>query len=179
MTAKQKGIVLGSYTRWKWRVLVWMIGLISSWVTHSLLLTCTHRQYSAIAHLHTFQFTVAHALRFPVTTSRLLATGLDTGIIKVSLNHTLQILPIKTSLHRSTLATNAENSPRTTRELLENYCSLPLRTTSKPASVSPINLWSDMQENLSAFTVVSLLKCVTSLLMRSRDPTPLLCHKWL
>jgi hypothetical protein len=47
-------------------------------VTHTLLITRKHRQYSTIAHLHTFQFTVAHALGFPVSTSRLLATNLNT-----------------------------------------------------------------------------------------------------
>jgi hypothetical protein len=155
--------VLGWYTSLRRRVLVRMIGFISSWVTCPLLITRTHRQYSAIAvaHLHTFQFTVAHALRFSVTTSRLLATDLDTGIITVSLNHTLQILHIYSSLHRCTLATNTKNSPR---------------TTSKWASVSPINLWSDTRKNLCASTVASLLKLVTSLLTRSRDPSPLLCH---
>jgi hypothetical protein len=35
------------------------------------------RQYSAIAILHTFQFTAAHALRFTVFTSRILATDLS------------------------------------------------------------------------------------------------------
>jgi hypothetical protein len=35
-------------------------------------------QYSAIPDVHTFQFTVAHALGFSVSTSRLLATDLNT-----------------------------------------------------------------------------------------------------
>jgi hypothetical protein len=37
-------------------------------------------KYSAIADLHAFQFTVAHALEFSVSTSRLLATDLSTEI---------------------------------------------------------------------------------------------------
>jgi hypothetical protein len=37
-----------------------------------------YRQYSAIADLHNFQFTVADALGFSVSTSRLLATDLNT-----------------------------------------------------------------------------------------------------
>jgi hypothetical protein len=41
-----------------------MIGFISSWFTHSPLIILTHRQYSANADIHTFQFTVAHALGF-------------------------------------------------------------------------------------------------------------------
>jgi hypothetical protein len=94
-------------------------------VAHSPLITLTHRQYSAISHLHTFQFTVAHVLGFPVSTSRLLATYLNTGIITVSLNHTLRILHIKSSLHRSTLYNSR-------RELLENLS----RTPCKRASVS-------------------------------------------
>jgi hypothetical protein len=54
-----------------------MIGFLNSLVTHALLITYKlHRQYSAIADLHTFQFTVAHALGFSVSTSHLLATDL-------------------------------------------------------------------------------------------------------
>jgi hypothetical protein len=48
-----------------------MIGFISTLVKVTL-------KYSAIADLHTFQFTVAHALGFPVFTSRLLGTYLNT-----------------------------------------------------------------------------------------------------
>jgi hypothetical protein len=51
-----------------------MIGFISTLVTRSL----NHTQYRAIADLHTFHFTVAHALRFLVSTSHLLATDLNT-----------------------------------------------------------------------------------------------------
>jgi hypothetical protein len=47
-------------------------------VTHSLInYTQTHRQYSAVSHLHQLQFTAAHALGFSVHTSRLPATDLD------------------------------------------------------------------------------------------------------
>jgi hypothetical protein len=51
-----------------------MIGFIGTSVTSSL----NHTYYSAIADLHTFQFTVAHALGFSVFTSHLLATDLNT-----------------------------------------------------------------------------------------------------
>jgi hypothetical protein len=54
-----------------------MIGFISTSVTSSL----NHNYYSAIADLHKLQFTVAHALGFSVSTSRLLATDLNTGTI--------------------------------------------------------------------------------------------------
>jgi hypothetical protein len=50
------------------------VGLISTFVTLSL----TQILYRAIADLHTFQFTVAHALVLSVFTSRLLATDLNT-----------------------------------------------------------------------------------------------------
>jgi hypothetical protein len=63
----------------KWRILVRMTGFINSLVTHTLLITFKlHRRYSAIADLHTFQFTVAHTLGFSVSISRLLATDLHT-----------------------------------------------------------------------------------------------------
>jgi hypothetical protein len=51
-----------------------MIGFVSTSVTISL----NYNQYSAIADLHTFHFTVAHALGFSVFISRLLATDLNT-----------------------------------------------------------------------------------------------------
>jgi hypothetical protein len=54
-----------------------MIGFISTSVTSSH----NHTQYSAIADLHTFQFTIAHALGFAVSPSRLLAMDLNTGTI--------------------------------------------------------------------------------------------------
>jgi hypothetical protein len=55
------------------RVLEWIIGFIAPYA----FTTRDYRQYSAISILHTFQFTVTHALGFSVFTSRLLATGLS------------------------------------------------------------------------------------------------------
>jgi hypothetical protein len=51
-----------------------MIGLIGSSFTMSL----NYSQYRGIADLHNLQFTVVHALGFSVSTSRLLATDLNT-----------------------------------------------------------------------------------------------------
>jgi hypothetical protein len=65
---------VGWYAWRKWRVLVRTILIISTLVTSSF----NYNQYSDIAVLHTFQFTVAHAVGFPVFTSRLLATDLNT-----------------------------------------------------------------------------------------------------
>jgi hypothetical protein len=42
--------------------------------------TLSYNQYSAIAGLHTLKFTVAHALGFSVSISRILATDFHTGI---------------------------------------------------------------------------------------------------
>jgi hypothetical protein len=53
-----------------------MIGFISTLVTSSL----NYHKYSAIADLHTFQSTVAHALGFSVSISRPLAMDLNTEI---------------------------------------------------------------------------------------------------
>jgi hypothetical protein len=47
-------------------------------VTHSHLIALTYRQYGVIAHLRHLQHTVAHALGFSVSTSRLPVTALDT-----------------------------------------------------------------------------------------------------
>jgi hypothetical protein len=54
-------------------VLDWMIGFI---VPYTFTQVGTTGNYSAIAHLHTFQFTVTHALGFSVFSSRNLATDL-------------------------------------------------------------------------------------------------------
>jgi hypothetical protein len=51
-----------------------MIGFIGASFTVSL----NYNQYRAVADLHNLQFTVAHALGFSVSTSRLLATNLNT-----------------------------------------------------------------------------------------------------
>jgi hypothetical protein len=61
--------------------------IFSTSVTNSL----NHTQYSAIANLHTFQFTVAHAQKFSVSASRLLATDLNTETI--TSNHYEAFLP--------------------------------------------------------------------------------------
>jgi hypothetical protein len=55
-----------------------MIVFVNSQVTHSLVITLKYKQYSVIADLHRLQFTVAHALGFPVSTSRLPATAFNT-----------------------------------------------------------------------------------------------------
>jgi hypothetical protein len=65
----------------KRRVLVRMIGSISTSVTHSLWITLKYRKYNAIADLHNLQFTVPHALGFSVSTSLLLATDLNAETI--------------------------------------------------------------------------------------------------
>jgi hypothetical protein len=61
-----------------------MIGFISTLVTVSL----NYNYYSAISDLHNLQFTVAHALGFSVSTTRLLATDLT-----VTSNHYEVFLP--------------------------------------------------------------------------------------
>jgi hypothetical protein len=48
---------------------------LDDWIYwHLIYITRDYRQYSAIADLHTLQFTVTHALEFSVFTSRILAT---------------------------------------------------------------------------------------------------------
>jgi hypothetical protein len=110
----------------------WDDWIFTSWVTHSLLVTLTHRQYSAIADIHTFQFTVAHAIGFSPSTSRILATNFDTQTTTVSNSkcytyirysiHTLNLhratnfpLLLFTSLHFTLLhfTYNSHSQPRT------------------------------------------------------------------
>jgi hypothetical protein len=66
---------------------------LDDWIYWRLLCTVSlhYNQYSAIADLHNFQFTVAHAIGFSVSTSRIRATGLDTGTI--TSNHYEVFLP--------------------------------------------------------------------------------------
>jgi hypothetical protein len=54
-----------------------MIGFISTSVTVSL----NYKPYSALADLHNFQFTAAHAVGFSVSTSRCLVADLNAGTI--------------------------------------------------------------------------------------------------
>jgi hypothetical protein len=93
----ERSVLLLSRVCWyAWRierVLYRMIGFYSTLVTISL----NYNQYSAIADLHNLQFTVAHALGFSVSTSRLLATDLNTETstsnhYEVSLPFLLQLL---------------------------------------------------------------------------------------
>jgi hypothetical protein len=149
-----------------------MIGFISSWVIHSHLITLTYWQYSAIAHLHTFQFTVAHALGYSLSISRLLANGFrHTNYHRL----TLQMLTHKsgllltrkiftgrrtfffffTSLHFASPLTRTLN--RDLLQLRTFHGCLPPWSTRERASVSPINLWSDTRETLLP-TVLQLLR---------------------
>jgi hypothetical protein len=65
------------YTRRKLRVVVRMIGFISSLDTHSLLVTFKTVIDRAISDLHSFGLTVAYALGFLIFISRFLATDLN------------------------------------------------------------------------------------------------------
>jgi hypothetical protein len=72
---------VGCYAWQEWWVLVWMIAFVSTLgYTHSLNYT-QYRPYSAITDLHTFQFTIAHALGFSLSTTHLLAMDLNTETI--------------------------------------------------------------------------------------------------
>jgi hypothetical protein len=53
-----------------------MIGFIDAFF---VTVSRNYNQYSTIADLHTFQFTVAHALGFLVSTSHIPVTDLNTG----------------------------------------------------------------------------------------------------
>jgi hypothetical protein len=56
-----------------------MIEFINTSVTHAHLITINYKQYTAIVvDSHFIQLAVAHALGFPVSTSRLPATALNT-----------------------------------------------------------------------------------------------------
>jgi hypothetical protein len=71
-----------------------MIGFISVYITQSLLVTFSYRQYGAIADLHNLELIVAQALGFSLSASRLLATDLNTETITLSLHYTLLVLHI-------------------------------------------------------------------------------------
>jgi hypothetical protein len=80
-----------TYTGYVWliiTVLDRMIGFIDPSLYH---LSLTYKPYSTIAELHTFQFTVVHALWFSIYTSHILATDLNTETI--TSNHYEVFLP--------------------------------------------------------------------------------------
>jgi hypothetical protein len=71
-------------------VLDWMIGFINTLYIHA---TRDYRQYSSIANLHIFQFTVAQALSFSVFTSRILATDLSQFLCNLNSYSLIPFLP--------------------------------------------------------------------------------------
>jgi hypothetical protein len=78
------------------RGLDWMIGFIASYTFTQV---GTTGSYSAIALLHTFQFTITHAPRFSVFTSRILGTDLSQSHCnfkshKKSLHSLIQFFPL-------------------------------------------------------------------------------------
>jgi hypothetical protein len=81
------------------RVLVWMIGFIITWVTHSHQITLAYSS-TALSLIYTLYSPPLHThYDFSVSTSRFPATALNAGIITVSLIHTLQILHTKKVFH--------------------------------------------------------------------------------
>jgi hypothetical protein len=99
-----------------------MIGFISTYFTLSLLVTFKYRPYSAIVHLHTFQFTVSHVLGFSVSTSRFLATDL-TQELSLQILHTNEVF----KSHDKIFFNYETSAVVSRRELIVNY------------SVSPTN----------------------------------------
>jgi hypothetical protein len=83
-------------------------------VTHSLIITLKHRQYSAMSSLHQLQFTFAHALGFSCSTSRLLATDADAQTVN---SLTLRIFHVNLLVTETDFSTHADNSLRTGCEL--------------------------------------------------------------
>jgi hypothetical protein len=75
----------------------WLMGFINALYIHTVR---DYRQYSAIAILHTLQFTVTYALGFSVFTSRILATDLlqshcnVKSYMKSSLHSLIHFLPL-------------------------------------------------------------------------------------
>jgi hypothetical protein len=84
-----------------------MIVFIGTSVTSSR----NHIYYNAMADLHNLQFTVAHAPGFSVSTSRLLATGLNTGT--VTSNHFEDFLLLCLQSRPNLYSINQHNSLRT------------------------------------------------------------------
>jgi hypothetical protein len=74
-----------------------MIGFISNSVTVLL----NYNQYSAIADLYTLQFTAAHALGLSISTSCLLAVGLNT---ETSTSNHYEVFLFSITLYSSVLS---------------------------------------------------------------------------
>jgi hypothetical protein len=94
-----------------WRIITvldWMIGFIDPSLYN---LSLNWNPYSAVADLHTFQFTAAHALGFSVSTSRCLVADLTTQelslqvTIKSSSHFFLNYLGMATQFYFSSLCT--------------------------------------------------------------------------
>jgi hypothetical protein len=79
--------------------------IYSQLVIHSLIITRKHRLYSTVSHLHQLQSTIAHALGFSHSTSRLPATDLDAQTVSL----TLQIFRVTLLLTEAVFSTHAYN----------------------------------------------------------------------
>jgi hypothetical protein len=137
-----------------------MIGFISTSVTYSVLITLKYRQYSAIAHLHTFQFTVAHALGFCVPTSRLGATDLKTETITISLDYALQILHINEVFKTHSKSSQADL-------LYSAVLLVPIRSASLRLSL--YSLHTEHAENTASVVVEACLprRCLATVAART------------
>jgi hypothetical protein len=114
-------------------------------------LLCTislnYKQYSDVADLHIFQFTVVHALGFSVYTSRILATDLNTGTI--TWNYYEVVLSFSSSITLDCRLTRTRpNSP-----IQSLLCCIPILLVMDSVLISATNrfplysLGSDIMEN--------------------------------
>jgi hypothetical protein len=77
-------MVLSRLRRYAWHIIKDLLTILYTF-------SFNYNQYSAIANLHTFQFTAEHALEFSVSISRCLVADLNTG--NITLNHYEIFLP--------------------------------------------------------------------------------------
>jgi hypothetical protein len=94
-------------------------------------MTVKHRQYSATSHLYHLQFIVTSALEFFVFTSHLLAMGLSTQTITISLNHTFQVLHTNQLIYSDVSSSRADL-------LFSSVFLVPIRCLCLPASAAAI-----------------------------------------
>jgi hypothetical protein len=104
-----------------------LIGFIGSLVTHSLLITIKYTGDTALSLVHTFQFTVVHALGFSVSTSRLLATDLHSETsTQITTSITLKIFQLHFQYHCNVAHIKSSTSHNTSSQADLLYYSVDL-----------------------------------------------------
>jgi hypothetical protein len=152
-----------------------MIGFISTLLTSSL----NYNYYNDIADLLTFQFTVAHALGLSVSSSRLLATDLNTESSTSDHYEVCLLFRLQSVWNLGTKNSSGPTSPA--YDWLVRQLSLSLNSLlSKALCTDPTENYIPLVDDVTAYEEACLpsrcleTECITPLFHRTKRPHVLL-----